>query len=474
MMMKIIFINPPFSKYDGIEGHGGKSIPLNLGYLASYVRQQKSDFEIDILDCEALNLSYEQIRDYVSKFRPDIAAITMATPAYEHVVHVADIVKKLNPKTSVVVGGPHPTALPKETLLEKNLDFAVIGEGEFTFLELMETLEKNKNDFDKIKGLAYKDEKGDIFENEKRELIQNLDVLPFPAKDIMPMHAYYLPPSKRISGGAATSIVTSRGCPFNCNFCMAKTIWGRQTRFRSIKNVVDEIEENIEKYQAADFIFQDEFFTINRQRVLEFCEEIKKRKIKINWFCQGRCGAVDEEMLRAIKSAGCGKIGFGFESGDEEMLKLMQKNNTLAKALESARLCKKAGIKVVGAFILGYPGETKESAQRTINFAKEINPNTAAFFIAVPYPGTELFRLALEKKYIKKPINWLTFAPLSREMPPMDIPNMTRKELLALKKKAYRSFYLRPSYILRKLLEVRNIDDAKSLLSGFALFRRIT
>ncbi len=473
-MMKILFINPPFSKYDGVEGHGGKSAPLNLGYLASYTRQQKPNFEIDILDCEALNLSYKQISDYVLKFGPDIVAMTMATPAYEHVVHVADLVKNIDKNIFVVVGGPHPTALAKEALLEKNLDFAVIGEGEFTFLELTEMLEKNRKDFGKIRGLAYKDENGSVFENEKRELIQNLDSLPFPAKDIMPTYAYYLPPTKTISGGVATNMITSRGCPFNCNFCMAKTVWGRQTRFRSIKNVVDEIEEDIKKYNAADFSFHDEFFTVNRERVLEFCNELKKRNLKINWFCQARCGAVDEEMLLAMKDAGCGKIGFGFESGDEKMLKLMQKNNNLANARESARLCKKVGIKVVGAFILGYPGETRESAEKTIQFAKEINPDTAAFFIAIPYPGTELFRLAFEKNYIKKPIDWKTFAPLSNEIPPMDIPNITKEELVALKKKAYRSFYLRPNYILRKLSEVKSIDDAKGLLRGFTLFRRIT
>ncbi|MDP2909510.1 MAG: radical SAM protein [bacterium] len=472
--MKILFVNPPFAKYGGVEGHGGMVAPLNLGYLASYLRQKKPNFEIDILDCEALRLSYEQIKEYLAKFKPDIVAITMPTPAYAHVVRIADLVKNLSDKIWVIVGGPHPTALPKETLAEKNINFAVIGEGEITFLELIETLERDKNNFTGIKGLAYKDAKGNIFENERRELIKDLDSLPFPAKDLLPLHAYYLPPTKRITGGASTNMVTSGGCPFGCSFCLAKTIWGRQTRFRSIKNVVDEIEEDVKKYNIVDFTFHDEFFTVNRPRVLEFCEEIKKRKLNIKWLCQARCGSVDEQMLKAMKEAGCERIGFGFESGDENVLKLMQKNNILSNARESAKLCKKADIKVVGAFILGYPGETRESAKRTIKFAKEIDPDTAAFFIAIPYPGTELFRLALEKRYIKSPIDWKTFAPLSNEKPPMDIPNMTKEELLTLKRKAYRSFYLRPRYIWKKLMQVKNIGDAKSLLWGFNLFRRIS
>ena len=471
--MKIVFINPPFTKYSGVEGHGGRVAPLNLGYLASYVREKKPSFKIDILDCEALALSYDQTKKYLDSFNPDVVAITMTTPAYEHVVHVADITKDLNKKISVIVGGPHPTALPEETLTEKSIDFAIIGEGEITLLELLEYIERSDTSYAQIKGLAYKDASGEIKKNEKRELIQNLDSLPFPAKDILPVNNYYLPATKRITGGVSTNMVTSRGCPFNCTFCMAKTVWGRQTRFRSIKNVVDEIEDVIKKYNVMDFTFHDEFFTANRSRVLEFCNEIKKRKINIKWFCQARCGTVDEEMLKIMKDTGCEKIGFGFESGDEGVLKLMQKSNNLAKAKESADLCKRVGIKVVGAFIIGYPGETKETIKKTIKFAKEINPDTAAFFIAIPYPGTELFRLAMEKNYIKKPINWKEFAPLSNQMPPMQIPNITPNELVALKKKAYRSFYLRPRYIIRKLSEIRKLSDLTSLIGGLNLFRRI-
>lgn len=472
--MKILFINPPFAKYDGVEGHGGKMPPLNLGYLASFVREKKPKFEIDILDCEALNLSYQQIKNYLEKFGPDIVAATMPTPAYQQVIKVAGLTKDADQKIKIVVGGPHPTALPRETLAEKDIDFAVIGEGELTFLELLGTLENNKKDFHEIKGLAFKDESGNIVENPRRELIQNLDSLPFPAKNMLPMNAYYLPATKRIAGGVPMNMITSRGCPFNCTFCMAKTIWHRQTRFRSVKNVVDEIEEDVKKYNSVDFTFHDEFFTVNRERVLEFCAELKKRELNIKWFCQARCGMVDEEMLIIMKNAGCERIGFGFESGDEKILKLMQKNNTLESARESARLCKKTGVRIAGAFILGYPGEDENTIKNTIRFAKEINPDTAAFFIAIPYPGTELYRLAIENGYIKQPINWKTFAPLSNEMPPMDIPNLTKEEVVALKKKAYRSFYLRPSYVFKKALEVKNFKDAESLLKGFNLFRRVS
>jgi radical SAM superfamily enzyme YgiQ (UPF0313 family) len=472
--MKILFINPPFSKYSGVEGHGGKIAPLNLGYLASYVRQKKPEIEVGILDCEGLDLSYDQIKEYIDKFKPDIAAITMPTPAYKHVIRVIDVVKSLNDKTIIVIGGPHPTALPKDILeTEKNIDFAIIGEGELTFLELVDFLENNNKDYHKIKGLVFRDQ-NKIIINELRELIQNLDSLPFPAKDLLPVHNYYLPPTKKITSGLSTNIVTSRGCPFNCTFCMAKTIWKRQTRFRSIKNVVDEIEECVKKYNHKDFGLHDEFFTVNKKRVIEFCDELKKRKLNIKWFCQARCGTVDREMLKIMKDAGCEKIGFGFESGDENILRLMQKDNNLEKAKESVRLCKEAKINAGGSFILGYPGETEESLRKTIKFAKELDPDIIAFFVAIPYPGTELFRLAMEKNYIKKPINWEAFAPASNELPPMEIPNISKERLLELRKHAYRSFYLRPKYILRKLLNIRNIGDIKNLIQGFKIFQRLT
>jgi len=470
--MKVLFINPPFSKYDGVEGHGGRVAPLNLGYLAAYLRQQKPATEINILDCEALALSYEQVHDYLKNHRPDIAAITIVTPAYDSVLAVTQIIKEVNPICQVVVGGPHPTALPNEVLMEKNIDFAVIGEGEITFLELVEELESDKN-FGRIKGLAFKGTNGEIFINSPRPLIENLDVLPFPAKDMLPVDAYFLPPTKRITGGASTNIVTSRGCPFRCTFCMAKTAWGRKTRFRSVKNVVDEIEEDFKKYKHVDFTFHDELFTASRQRVLDFCQELLRRQLHVKWFCQARCGSIDEEMAKIMKKAGCEMIGFGFESGDEQILKSMKKDNSLEKAKESAKICQKTGIRIYGSFILGYPGETKASIKKTVFLAKELDCDTAAFFIAVPCPGTELFKLALEKGYIKKPIDWKTFAPLSKGVPPMEIPTMSKKELMKAKRWAYRSFYLRPRYIFKKLKAVKNLNDFKTLLQGFKIFKQL-
>ena len=240
--MKVLFLNPPFTEYAGLEGHGGKALPLNLAYLAAYLRQERPDIALDVLDCEARELGYEQIREEVRNIQPDIVAITTPTPAFTQVLEVCKIVKQLSPRIKIVLGGPHPTALPQETIAEFDVDILVIGEGEITFAELVNALDKNLP-LQEIKGIVYKDENGNIKQTEKRELIHDLDSLPFPARDLFDTDLYFAPPTKRMSDKKSGNMITSRGCCYQCTYCMASYLWQRLVRFRSIKNVVDEIEE---------------------------------------------------------------------------------------------------------------------------------------------------------------------------------------------------------------------------------------
>jgi len=469
---KVLFINPPFVHYGGMEGHGGKNTPLNLAYLASYVREQKKDVEVKIIDAEGLELSLEQLYEQVDEFSPDVIGITCPTPVYHIVKGICSELKKKDNVVPIVLGGPHPTAMPGDILKEMDADVAVIGEGEETFVELIRTIE-NRQTLDSINGIAYK-ENGDIKINSRRALIPNLDSLPFPAKDLLPIDKYYLPPTKRIKSERATNMVTSRGCPFACTFCMAKTIWGRKTRLRGVQNVVDEIKENVEVFKLTEFSFHDELFTFKKERVITLCREILKQGLDISWVCQARAGSVDLDMLRIMKEAGCGMIGFGFESGNQRILNLMNKKESLQNAVESVKLCKKAGIGVEGAFILGYPGEDEQSIQDTIDFALRLDCETAAFFIAIPYPGTELYFEALKKGYLKKDPDWREFAPVSNMESPMIIPNLTPKELENWKKRAYRAYYLRPKYIFKKLVNIKSAADIKDIARGLKIFRNVT
>jgi len=468
---KVLLINPPFIRYGGIEGHGGKNTPLNLAYLASFTREEMRGVDVDIIDAEGLELTYEQIYEKVDAFSPDIIGITCPTPVYYIVQQICSDLKRKDKDVKIVIGGPHVTALPKESLTETECDIVVIGEGELTFLDIVSRLKDGKN-LHSVPGIAYK-ENGDVYVNKRRELINDLDMLPFPAKDLLPLSRYYLPPTKRIKSERATNMITSRGCPFSCNFCMAKTIWTSKTRLRSVKNVIEEIRLNVDVYGLTEFSFHDELFTFRRDRVIELCQSILKEGLDITWVCQARAGSVDLEMLKLMKRAGCGKIAFGFESGSDRMLKLMNKKETIENAVESVSLCKKAGIGVEGAFILGYPGEDLKSINDSIEFALKLDCETVAWFIAIPYPGTRLYHEAIEKGYLKERINWMEFAPVSNLESPMIIPNFTPEELMKWKKRAYRKYYLRPKYVFMKLVNIRSSADLKDIIRGLRIFKAV-
>lgn len=470
--MKVLFLNPPFTEYAGIEGHGGKALPLNLAYLAAYLRQQRPDIEIEVLDCEALELNYERIKKEIERARPNLVAITAPTPAFTQVLEVCQIVKDISPQIVTVVGGPHPTALPHQTIAEENIDILVISEGEITFAQLVDAIDKNKP-LTEVKGIFFKDREGNICRTEKRELIQNLDSLPFPARDLFQTDIYFAPPTKRMSSRKSGNMITSRGCCFQCTYCMASFMWQRKVRFRSIKNVADEIEECINKYGIGEFNFHDELFTINRERTKEFCQEIKKRNLDITWVCMCRADYIDEESLKLMKESGCRKIVFGFESGSQMILDKMKKRMALDKIEDAVRLVKKVGLKTAGNFMIGYIGESERTIKQTIRLAKKINTDTMAFFIASPYPGTEFYQIAKENNYFRKDFVWKDFTLVSNNLPPLNLPDLPAEKILYWQKKAYRQYYLSPRYIFSRIVGIKTIVDLENLYNGAKLFLRL-
>lgn len=470
--MKVLFLNPPFTEYAGLEGHGGKALPLNLAYLAAYLRQERPDVEISVLDCEAQEINYEQIKDEIIKILPDIVAITAPTPAFAQVLEVCRIIKEISPRIITVLGGPHPTALPKETTAEKNIDISVVFEGEITFTELVDAIDK-KRPLSGIQGIIYKDDMGNVIQNPSREPIQNLDSLPFPARDLFPLHLYLPPPTKRMSDKKSGNMITSRGCCYQCTYCMASFMWQRKVRLRSIKNVVDEIEECLNKYGIGEFNFHDELFTISKQRTVEFCQEIIRRKLDITWVCMVRVDYVDKDTLEWMKKAGCKKLMFGFESGSQMILDLMKKRVALEKAEEAVKLVKKSGILSAGNFMIGNIGETERTIRETISLAKKLNTDTMAFFVASPYPGTEFYDIAKEKGYFRKDFEWKDFTLVSNNLPPLNLPGLPAEKILYWQKKAYRDYYLRPAYIIQKIRSIRSMVDIKNLYNGAKLFLRL-
>ena len=466
---KIVLINPPYENFEGIKESAGHAEPLNLLYLAAYLREN-TDCEISILDAEATGLSYIGIKNKLKKESPNIVGITTPTPTMKHVIKIAEISKEVNPDCAVVAGGPHPTALPEQVAEIPDIDFVVIGEGEQTLLEIVNAVKSEEKSFKHIDGLAYKS--GDkIFLTNPRELIRDLGTLPFPARDLIDRKLYYSAPTKKVSSEEnSTLILTGRGCPYDCIFCLSKVIWHRKVRYRSPKNVVDEIDECVNKYGLREFNFIDDTFVLSESRVTKICREIIKRNLDISWICFGRANHTSKGMLRELKRAGCKRISFGLESGSQEILNFMRKNITLEQSSNAVKMAKEEGLEVHATFMLGNIGETIQTIKETIKFAKELELDYATFFITTPYPGTDLYKIAQEKGYIIEDIKWEDFAPLTKISPPLVQNNLTKEELLKLQKKCFREFYLRPKFILKKLLQVKSFQDVKSTMEGVKIF----
>ena len=470
--MKIILVNPMFALYGGVKGHGGSAPPINLGYLASFVRSKKDYYDISILDAEALELTYDDVESHLKQEVPDVVGITANTPSFYHVTKIAEICKKVDKNIKVVVGGPHPSALPEETINIQSIDYVVIGEGEITFLELLDAIELGKS-LENVDGILYKKD-GKVIRNRPRELIKNLDVLPYPARDLMPHHLYSPAPTKRVSNFKATSICSARGCPFNCTFCAAKVVWSRKYRCRSPQNVVDEIEYCVKEMDIREFNFIDELFTANAERVVKICEEIILRKLNIAFTCMSRVGRfVNKEILEAMKRAGCKQISFGIESGSQKILNAMKKGITIEDARNTIKLVKDVGIKTHVSYMIGNIGETEETIIQTIEFAKELDTDIAAFFATSPLPGTELWNEAVNKGYIRKDFEWTDFSPLPKNETVLDLPGLCSNEIKKWHRRAVKEYYLRPKYILKQAFALKSKMDVLNLIDGFKILLRL-
>lgn len=470
----IVLLNPPYTNIDGIKESAGHAMPLNLAYLASYLISKGVNYQIKIIDAEAECLGIKGVIDLISKLKPKIVGITIPTPTFSCVIKITKLIKKEIKEPIILIGGgPQPTVMPEITLEDSNLDFCVIGEGEITFYELVKSIINNQTNYQNIKGIAYRD-KEKILITEKRPLIANLDDIPLPARDLFDIKKYYTAPTKKISDSPFdTPILTSRGCAYNCTYCISKSMWGQGVRFRSVENVIKEMEECINKYGIKEFNFFDDTFTIDNQRVEKICQKILDKGWKIYWGCMGRVNTIDENTVKLMKDAGCRKISFGLESGNKEILKLMNKRTDLETANKAINIVRKHKIEVLGAFMIGNVGETKETIMDTINFARKLDLDNATFFIVCPYPGTEIYKMAREKGIIRGKDRWEEYAPLTKTMPILIQNNLTANELIHYQKYAFRKFYLRPKYIFRKFKKIKKISDLKLIFEGLRVLTRI-
>lgn len=453
--MKVLFINPPWFEGSTFDRLISSNPPLGIAYIAAYLKKN-GYIDVEILDMKVLGLTFDEIELKVRKIAPHIVAITAATGQLSSASKIIGIIKKINPKIITVIGGAHPSALPERTLREVNADVCVIGEGEATFLELVKAIEKN-GDLKDVDGICFKNRNKKMITNKRRKLIENLDELPFPDRDLLPPLKAYMT-SNFGEDKLHTSVMTSRGCPFGCKFC-DKSIFGRTSRLRSVKNVVDEIDILVKNYGVNEIRFFDDLFTVNERRVRDICDEIMKRGLKFSWCCEARVNTVNPKMLRLMKEAGCRQIDYGIESGAQEILDLLNKGTTLDQIRTAVKWTNEAGIKIKCYFVLGLPGETKEHIRTTINFAKSLDIDYAAFFLYSPYPGTPLYG-SLSKYGRIIASNWDEYVTF--EAPAFLPKGLNKKELELLYKRAFYEFYFRPKYILKIIKEIKS---ASALLS---------
>lgn len=434
--LKITLINPPSHNAE-LFSIGIKAPPLGLAYLASML--EKSGHEVKIIDAPALDLSIPQIKDILSKDQPEIIGITASTPMIHDAYNVARAAKEVCPNSTVILGGPHPTFLPIETLQEcPSADIVCIGEGEETIVELAETI-KGKMDLSGVRGIAFRTRDGRIVRTEPRPLIRDLDSLPFPAWHLLSMDKYTVLGKKAV----ICHVMSSRGCPFQCIFCSSSRVFGKKYRARSAKNVVDEIEFLVSEYNPGSIEFSDDEFTLNQKRTEEICSELKRRGIDIAWACGSRVDTISRSLLRKMREAGCSFIYYGIESASQRILDFIKKGITIEQIKRAVEMTKEAGIKMMGSFIVGFPDETREEIKSTLHFPKKLNIDYVQFTIATPYPGTELYEMAKRENLLLTE-DWSWYTTLR---PVMALKNISVKELQRLIKRAYISFYLSPKVL---------------------------
>ncbi len=440
--MKVLLVNPPSSIWNA-----PKQIPLGLGYLASTL--EKECHSVRILD-----MNFNNNLDSELKRDPELVGFTATTPMIKRVWRLAEYVKT-NSSVPIVVGGPHVSALPLESIEKPMIDIVVIGEGEETLSEICSRLEK-KRSLEGVKGCLYK-ESGRIIDNGARALIKDIDSLPFPAFHLFDLEKYGNAQPIRDYKKDARSfyIFTSRGCPYGCIFC-SKALYGRTYRPRSPENVVEEWQMLVNEYKATEIGMQDDIFNFNKQRALKICSMIKQQGLDLPWItCNGiRTNHTDIELLTSMKSAGCYRVGYGVESGCQRILDFLQKGQTLEMVEAAFKATKKVGLESMGFFIIGNATETEETIDQTINFAIKLNPDIAHFTVATPFPGTQMRKLIEENGKLLIP-NWDQYGILEGKAF-FEYEGLTAKIVEAKWHQAYRRFYLRPQRVASELLKPNN------------------
>lgn len=462
--MNIALIYPNISvreRYGADIGEiGGRQAPLGVLYLSSFLK--KNGHNICVIDAAAENLSDNEVLRRLKNHKTEIVGISSTSVALRNSQKLADAIKAEIKSIITIIGGSHISSDPESFKEMPQFDFAISGEGEHAFAKFADAV-KNGADFLAVSGLIWK--KNDELQINSGEYIEDLDTLPFPDRDAIPKISLYRPPIGCYLREPVVSIITSRGCPYKCIFC-DKSVFGNKIRFFSTEYVLSEIELIIKKYGARELAFLDDTFPCNKTRFYSILEGIIKKNFKIKWSCMANANDLDKDTVKLMQKAGCWQIAIGIESGDDKILTLIKKKSKTDEIAKIAEIAHREGIYVKGFFMLGHPGETEKTIEKTKNFALSLPLTDVTCTIATPIKGSEFYKIASSEKYGK----FNTSAEQSKfnYWTPVFIPkHLTPEILLKKQKEFFKKFYLRPKVLWRQLLKIRS---AKTL---FRIFRTI-
>lgn len=433
--MRILLVNVPMNLEKPIKDME----PLGIAYIASVLLEDGHDVMLKDFDAE-MYVPSVFIR-LCESFRPDVTGFSCTTAGFVNVEKMIVYFKKYYSKskeTVVILGGPHPSSLPDRTLRECSADIVVRGEGDQTISELVGVLE-NGGDIGDVKGITYKGDDGTIHQTPDRELIEDLDSLPFPARHLLPMDSYGI--AEVIPGHRMGSFISSRGCPYSCVYCYNSKSTNKRIRFRSPENVCEEIRLMRDELGVDVVRFADDHLTASKKRLFQLCDLLEAEFCDtISWMCQSRVDTITPELVDRMKRAGCISLTFGVETGDEDVLRLINKRTTLAQAKNAVRVAHAAGLRVRCNFIIGFPFDTHSSIRRTVEFAKDLNADASVFFIATPFPHSILWDRCISSGIIdERSVSWDLFTA--------NTPCFTNKSISKRDLEYYMDFI--PMYIYR-------------------------
>ena len=417
--------------------------PTDLMYLASIA--ENCGFEAIIRD-------YSQGGNFeadLKEFQPNYLVANIATPTFKSDMMAVQLAKEIVPSICTIVKGAPFLTYNTNTIYENPfIDYVIMGEAELTLKDILDGVPDNE-----ILGICYRENFQPV-KNDKRPFIDNLDILPFPARHLVDNSIYRRPDNGKVQA----VIKVARGCPFHCFFCLATPVSGAKVRTRSPENIVAELKECVEKYNIKNFLFWSDIFNFNREWTLELCQKIIESGLKITWSSNTRADTMDDEMAKMMYKSGCRLVSIGIESGSQKMLDNIGKKITLDDIRNTVKILKKNKIKIYNYFVIGLPWETEETVEETIKFAIELDSNFISFYTATPLPGTKYFAYAMLNKLVEGNLDFRSayYEPVVRS------EHLSKERIFELHKQAVKRFYLRPKFILKTLLSLRSFAEVKN------------